>query len=186
MNILLFHGKDADPTMKWYPWFIESMREIGIDCIAPALPNTADPLLSEWVASINAIQPTEESVLIGHSRGGVAILRWLETLAEGRKVKAVILIATNSGYNEKISSTENSKSFFSEHGYDFTKIKQHCDTFIVFHSRDDLRVPFEAGEENAQGLDAEFLQFDGRGHFGKMIHDIPELIDEIKKLMPRP
>ncbi len=182
MKVVLLHGKDTDPSQKWYPWFIKEVRSLSTECVAPVLPHPGDPILSDWLDEITATHPDDQTILVGHSRGGVAILRWLEKLAPGKKVYAVILIATNSGYTEKVSASENSTTFFSERGYDFEKIKTHCDTFIVFHSRDDATVPFEAGGENAKGLEAKFLEFDGRGHFGRTVKDIPELIEEIKKL----
>ncbi len=182
MNVILLHGKDTDPSKKWYPWFITEVTKCGLECIAPTLPKADDPLLGEWIAEINKTQPDEQTILVGHSRGGVAILRWLEALPVGIKVKAVMLVATNSGHTEKMSTSENSKTFFSDAGYDFKKIKTHCDRFVVFHSRDDATVPFAAGEENAKGLNATFHQFDGLGHLGSTVSSIPELLDEIKQV----
>lgn len=40
-------------------------------------------------------------------------------------------------------TTENSNGFYTESGYDFGKIKKHCDDFVVFHSEDDQWVPFQ-------------------------------------------
>lgn len=91
----------------------------------------------------------------------------------------VVLIATNSGNSAKRNKTENNQGFFTETGYDFKKIKSHCDNFVVFHSRDDQWVPFEAEEENAQGLNAKFLKFDNKRHFGAEIDKIPELLNEV-------
>ncbi|MCP6720423.1 MAG: alpha/beta hydrolase [Patescibacteria group bacterium] len=180
MKIVLMHGKDTDPSKKWYPWFAEEVKKRNMEILAPELPKPEDPEIGEWLAELDKTRPDEDTILVGHSRGGVAILRWLEKLPEGKRVRKVILIGTNSGSSEKINRTENNKGFFSEEGYDFEKIKSHCDDFVVFHSRDDQWVPFEAGEENAKGLGAKFLKFEDRGHFGRGVHEIPELIKEIE------
>jgi predicted alpha/beta hydrolase family esterase len=79
-----------------------------------------------------------------------------------------------------MNETENSKRFFTKEGYDFEKIKSHCDNFVVLHSKDDEWVPFDAGKENTKGLNAKFLQFEDRGHFGYKVNSMPELLDEIK------
>ncbi len=63
--------------------------------------------------------------------------------------------------------------------YDFEKIKQHCTDFVVFHSIDDHRAPFEAGEENTKGLDDTFHQFEGKRHFGVASGPLPELVKEV-------
>lgn len=182
MKIVLIHGKDTSPDEKWYPWFIRSVTELGISIVAPSLPKPKDPYLDEWVSELEKIEPNEDTILVGHSRGGVAILRWLEKLEEGKKVKKVILLGTNSGFlKDKAIPSENSNGFYSEGGYDFGNLRRKASEFIVLHSRDDKWVPFEQGEENAKGLGAKFLTFDDRGHFGKGIDEIPELLDEIKQ-----
>jgi predicted alpha/beta hydrolase family esterase len=179
MRVILMHGKGTDPTKKWYPWFAKEVKDLGIDFLAPTLPNSDDPSIDEWVMELEKTKPDQDTILVGHSRGGVAILRWLEKLPINKKVRKVILIASNSGSSAKRNKTENNKGFYTEGGFNFEKIKSHCDNFVIFHSRDDEWVPFEAGEENARGLNAKFLRFDDRGHFGRKVVTIPELLQEI-------
>lgn len=175
------HGKDTDPSQKWYPWFGEEVERMDYEFVAPVLPNASDPVIDEWLAELDKTNPDDETILVGHSRGGVAILRWLERQPADVQVKKVILVATNSGDSAKRNKTENNKGFFTETGYDFEKIKSHCDDFVVLHSKDDKWVPFSAGEENAAGLSARFLQSDEYGHFGRGVDEIPELLEETIK-----
>ncbi len=181
INVILMHGKNTDPTQKWYLWLKNEMQNKGIEFRAPFLPKADDPEIKEWLTELDKTKPNENSILVGHSRGGVAILRWLEIQPKDLKVKKVILIGANSGHSEKINKTENNKGFYTKEGFDFQKIKNHCDKFIVLHSKDDEWVPFSAGEENAKGLDAKFLKFKDRGHFGSKLpkQEIPELLNEI-------
>lgn len=180
MKIILMHGKDTHPSKKWYPWFIQEVQNRGIEIIAPVLPNSADPVMDEWLEELDKAKPDENTILIGHSRGGVAILRWFEKMPEGKKVKKVILIATNSGLEkDKVVKKESNYGFYTKEGYNFEEIKKHCDNFVVMHSKDDPWVPFRDGEENAKGLGAKFLIFDNYAHFGKTVETIPELLDEI-------
>ena len=176
VNVILMHGKTADPSQKWYPWFAEEVRKQRIAFEAPTLPETNDPDCAAWVKELDATNPDEHTILVGHSRGGVAILRWLEGIVAGRRVRKVILVATNSG---RMKDGNSHKGFFSQQGFDFEKIRTHCNDFVVLHSRDDVWVPFEDGDENARSLHARFLTFDDRGHFGKTLRQVPELITEI-------
>ena len=173
-KIILMHGKDTDPDSKWYPWLKQATESRGFNVEIPSLPKADNPVLAEWIDYLDKNKPNDDTVLIGHSRGGVAILRWLERLTDDRKVKKVILVATNRGDQEDKES-----DFYTDGEYNFDQIKKHCDDFVVLHSQDDEWVPFEAGEHNAKMLGAKFLQFEDRGHFGKKISDIPELLDEI-------
>lgn len=179
-RVILMHGKDTSPSEKWYPWLKAALANFGINLEVPVLPEPNVPVLDDWVTELDALEPDENTVLIGHSRGGVAVLRYLERLSEGRKVKKVILIAANSGLlSKRHILNESNHGFYTESGYDFEKIKQHCDEFIVFHSKDDKWVPFEAGVENADGLDADFKVFEDKAHFGKNISKFDELVREI-------
>ena len=87
MKVVLMHGKDVGPNDKWYPWLAEEMKKRDIEYISPILPNPADPKIDEWLTELDETNPDEETVLVGHSRGGVAILRWLEKQSE-KKLRA--------------------------------------------------------------------------------------------------
>lgn len=182
MKVILLHGKNADPTSKWYPWFAKTMQERGIECNIPLLPQSDDPDIEAWKRKIHELHPDEDTVLIGHSRGGVALLRWHEDQPANVRVKKVILIAANSGFlHRRAIPAESNHGFYTKEGYDFAKIRQHCNDFVVLHSKDDQWVPYDNGEENAAGLHAKFLAFENKGHFGKGVDEIPELVKEVLK-----
>lgn len=176
------HGKDTNPSQKWYPWFADEVKSIGYEFVAPVLPKAVNPVMDEWLMELDKTNPNEDTVLVGHSRGGVAIMRWLERQVPEKQVKKVILVATNSGRSkDKAILSESNYGFYTDEGYDFEKIKSHCNDFAVLHSKDDKWVPFSAGEMNATGLAARFLKFENYGHFGKGVSEIPELLEETIK-----
>lgn len=180
MKVILLHGKNVGPQDKWYPWFAKEMASYGIECHIPALPNSADPVMDDWKNEIDKLRPDYDTILIGHSRGGVAVLRWLEDQPEELSVKKVILVAANSGFLSKMAvPSESNYGFYTEEGYDFDRIRRHCDSFVVLHSKDDKWVPYEQGKENAAGLHAKFLSLEDRGHFGTGVDEVPELLAEV-------
>jgi len=180
MRVILIHGKDANPDDKWYPWFKKEIMTKGIEVIIPKLPKANNPIMTEWLSILENLKPDQDTILIGHSRGGVAVLRYLENLPIGTKIKKVILIATNSGLIKHMAiPTESNFGFYTKDGYDFAKIRSHCDNFVVFHSKNDKWVPFAHGQENAKNLNAKFITFDARGHFGINDGIVPGLIEEI-------
>ena len=75
MKVVLIHGKDTNPSEKWYPWFANELKNRGIEIITPTPPNAADPVMDEWLAELDKSSPDVNKILIGHSRGGVAVLR---------------------------------------------------------------------------------------------------------------
>jgi predicted alpha/beta hydrolase family esterase len=182
MKIVLMHGKNTDSDQKWYPWFREEVERMGHTCMIPALPNAADPVMDEWLLELDKTKPDIDTVLVGHSRGGVAILRWLEKEPKETRIKRVILVATNSGSTtDRAIPSESNHGFYTESGFNFEKIKSHCEDIVVLHSKDDAWVPFSDGEKNAKGLSAPLLAFESYGHFGKGVTEIPELIRELNR-----
>ncbi len=180
-RVVLMHGKDATPQDKWYPWLVREMEKRGVHVDVPALPQTHNPVLQGWVDVLKSLHPTANTVLVGHSRGGVAILRYLEQLPDDQKVGKVILVATNYAKTDARHTEESTNGFYTDSGYDWEEIRRHCDEIVVLHSRDDQTVPFENGEIIAKKLGAKFLAFDDRGLFGSTLkkQEIPELIEEI-------
>ncbi len=174
------HGKDATPESKWYPWFREEMITRDHEYVAPILPQTSNPVLAEWIVDLAECQPDGNTVIVAHSRGGVATLRFLESAPADLKIRALILIATNrSEISERSRLDEENNGFYTSSDYDFAKIRSHCDTVYVLHSTDDEWVPYSAGEHIAKGLQAKFLSFDQYGHFGRLARTVPELLEII-------
>ncbi|MBR9701926.1 hypothetical protein GOV13_03310 [Candidatus Pacearchaeota archaeon] len=76
---------------------------------------------------------------------------------------------------------KDTKGFYERGYYNFKKIKSHCNNFVVIHSKDDPWVPFSAGEENAKGLNAKFKIYENKKHFGKILNEVPEILEEVLK-----
>jgi uncharacterized protein len=176
-RIILLHGKDKCPTDIWYQSFKQDCVEAGMVCDIPELPGGEVPVLSEWLAVLDSMKPDEDTILVGHSRGGMAILRWLET--PDRKIRRVILVAANSA-----NIKDRAKGDFYTGPYDFATIRSNCKDFVVLQSKDDQWVPYQAGLENADGLQAKLIIFEDMGHFtrksdGSPMTEFPELAKEI-------
>ena len=179
-RVIFMHGKDKDSSSAWYPWFGKEVERRGLEFVAPCLPKTHNPVLTEWLSELDKINPREDDILVGHSRGGMAIMRWLERCSKGRRVGKVVLLAANNPDIKEKNQKKNTFGFYESGSYDFKKIKSHCDNFVVFHSRDDPWVYFESGELNTEGTGGRFRIFEERFHFGANFKNVPELLEEIE------
>lgn len=180
MNVVVLHGKDTNPDEKWYPWLKQELQKNGIKVDIPKLPSSQDPVMSDWKKVVDKLDINQDTVLVDHSRGGVLLMRWLENREFGFRIKKAILVATNSGDINNIAiPSESNHGFYTDNGYDFEKIKTHCDDFVVIHSQDDEWVPYNAGIENSKGLQAPLVTFTNKGHFGRHTPTVPEILEQI-------
>lgn len=93
---VLAHCWTGSPASGWYPAIAGRLRGLGLEVTAPALPDTDDPDPDAWVSALDAaIGSTDDVMLIGHSLGALALLRWL--IASRRPVAAVALVAPPIG-----------------------------------------------------------------------------------------
>lgn len=164
-RVIIIHGWESAPDEHWYQEEKIKLEGMGYEVAVPAMPNSAHPVKDEWVEAITDFNPNEESVLIGHSLGAPAILRYLEKT--DKKVGKVFLIAgfaKDLGFNE----TQN----FVIDPFDWETIKKNADEFIVLNQVKDPWVPFAIGEEMAINLDVEIVRVVGNNHFDTMDLDL--------------
>lgn len=87
------------PESDFYPWLTGKLRESPQAVTAVrtlAMPQPERPTIDAWVSTLGeALGPTPApgTVLLGHSVGCQAVLRYLATLPPGSKVDGVLLVA---------------------------------------------------------------------------------------------
>ncbi len=176
-NAVVVHGQMSSPKTGWRPWLVERLESGGIKAVAPEFPSTQNNKLQDWTEVFDKQKIDENTVLVGHSRGAMAILRWLEKAPLDTRVGKVVLVAPNHHFQPE---RKDSDKFYSQ-PLDFEKLKVQCHDYTVIHSRDDDQAPYEAGVEITEGLGAQLISLDGRGHFGKEESPtVPEILEAIK------
>lgn len=185
MNVFIFHGTEGHPKENWFPWMKEKLEAKGHKVFIPQFPSPPEVPASviEWFEVLKDYEDKidENSILIGHSLGGVFTLRILEKLKH--KVKAVALTGTPIGIEPLFNYKRDSS--FSGFDFDWNSIKEKSDNFIVFHSDDDPYVSLENGKQLAENLGIELSFVPNAGHFNKKAGYIkfPELWKELEPLL---
>jgi len=167
-RVFVIHGWGGSPQRDWMPWVKSALDKRGFEVHVPQMPDTDNPIIESWVAHLakEIREIDENAIFIGHSIGCQTILRYLESLPEGKKCKKVILIAPwmtlmNLKEEEKPIATP-----WEETSIDFGKVKTKAEKFIAVFSDDDPVVP---SEENTkvfkEKLGAEIITKHKMGHF---------------------
>ena len=184
MLIMLVPGnQDSDVySENWYPWIAEQLRNLGLKFIAKNMPDANLARKEYWLPFIERqLGSDKDSILIGHSSGAVAALRFAET----HKLRGIVLVSAS--YTDIGDEREKASHYFDE-PWQWDKIKKNVKWIIQFHSLNDLYIPIEEARYIAKQLGTEYHEYRNQGHFssdaGKK--EFPELLVFLKKRLRLP
>lgn len=164
-NAFIFHGTEGYPEENWFPWLKKKLEERGYEVFVPQFPTPKDQSLGAWLKVFDQYQEdlNEDSIIAGHSLGGIFLLKLLEKLK--KPIKVACFVGTPIGVKPILNYDRDSS--FSGFNFDWKNIKNKSKNFIVFQSDNDPYVSLGNGEQLAQELGVELNMIPGAGHFNK-------------------
>ncbi len=161
---IIIHGYTGHPEKNWFPWLKRELETKGFEVSVPAMPHANAPQLSEWLPTLQSVisEPDEETYLIGHSLGGITILRYLETMKENQKIGGALLVA---GFSRPIHFTELNNFFGTP--LDYEKCRRSARSIVCINSDNDEHVPLEDGEIMRDKLSAKLIVVPNAGHLNQ-------------------
>lgn len=164
----------------WYGHVHDELTRLGIPCICEDFPDPNRARRDKWIPFIRSKAKETDVILVGHSSGAQAALRYTEQYPV---VGAILVAATYSDlgdagerasgyYPQKISNGEETNA------YDFKAMKENCAIWYQFHSDDDPFIPLYEAEKirDGLGLTDTYRMLRGRSHF---FEPFPELLEVI-------
>lgn len=184
MNFLILHGTGADHTSNWFPWLKAELEKLGHEVWVPDLPDADRPNIQKYNdLLLHQGWDFNNSVIIGHSSGSVAILGLLQALPAGTKINTAILVGAFTKRLSESPSWEMLRELFDEE-FDYDEIKSKATRFIFVHSGDDPYCPIEDARTLCKDLDGKFVELDSMGHFSESLDPrfdkLPELLEIIE------
>ena len=151
-NAFLFHGTEGYPEENWFPWLKQELEKLGYKVYVPHFPSPPiiPAKIAEWFDVLEKYEQhiNKDTILIGHSLGGIFTLRLLEKLEH--PVKAAIFVSTPIGVRPILNyDRDNSFSGFS---FDWNTITKKAKYFLAFQSDDDPYVSLGNGEQLTKHL----------------------------------
>ena len=181
-RVFIVHGWEGSPSINWFPWLTSELERREIEVVVPQMPDTMNPTQAAWVEHLASLVgiTTEETYFVGHSLGGITILRYIESLNEGTKVGGILLTASfpeSIGYKEL-------ESFFQT-PLDYEKISRITNRIISIQSDNDPFVPTIMGELLRDNLSAKLIIIKDGGHFNTSSGylEFPEVLSEIESMI---
>ncbi len=160
-----------------YGWKSRLALELGknFEVLSPRMPNKQNAKYKEWKIWFERMIPFLKNgvVFVGHSLGGLFLVKYLSENQLPRKISALFLIAAPYGDTKDIAEFK-IKS-------DLQKVWAQCQNIHIFQSLDDPIVPASEAEGYQKAWpDARLHIYKNRGHFNQ--EKFPELVKEIRKL----
>jgi len=161
-NAFIFHGTAGSPEGNWFPWLKRELEAHGIPTTVPRFPTPDGESLEAWFRVLDSQEAKigPHSLLIGHSKGGIFLLKVLERLKE--PVETAVFVSAPVGVKPILYYDVDKK--FSNFDFDWTKIRNKAGQFIVFHSDNDPYVSLANGQQLAKELGVDLTFIPNAGH----------------------
>lgn len=162
----------GSPEKDYYPWLRSELAALPLfdEVLSPEMPDPGTPTIAAWTGRIREVVGTDpetlaQTVLLGHSVGCQAVLRFLASLPEGTRVAGVVNVAGWFAVDKPWDSIRP----WMDIPLDDAAIRARASKIIVLLSDND---PFTADHaQNSQAwkdrLGAEVVFVPGRRHFNE-------------------
>lgn len=156
MKYVLLHGSGGGPDM-WLPWLEKELKSQGHEVWMPTIPNSDPPDTEKQLKYVQESgEITPGCIMVAHSSGCRLVLRILEE--SNTHINQAILVAGS----------------YRQMEFNYEKIKQNCDNFVLFASDDD---PWGCDDRVTrpyfEQLGGTMVVVKGGGHFGSNTYQKP-------------
>lgn len=142
------------------------------------MPDPEIAHMNIWLPYIkNELQADENTIIIGHSSGAVAAMRYLE---HNKLLGAVLIGACHTDLGLE---SEKEAGYYTD-PWQWESIKANAKWLIQFASTDDPYVMIDEARYIQKQTNSEYHEFADRGHFGDELlptKEFPELVEEVRK-----
>ena len=183
-DVLIFHGTAGNPNRNWFPWLKDKLEEKGYRVAVPKFPTPEGESLTSWLKVLQNYNKLigEETIIIGHSKGGLFGLRVFEKLQ--KPVYATFLVSAPVGIKPILYYKEDA-AFSNGFEFDWDTIQNNSKHFTVYHSDTDPYVCLDNGKELAKKLGVTLQFIPNAGHlnaksgyikFDRLLKDIEAVL----------
>ena len=156
----------------WLPWLEHELTSLGLVVVNRTFPDNVTARAEVWLPFLEELGADEHTILVGHSSGAVAAMRYAET----HRLLGSVLVGTN--YTDLGDSLEAASGYYQS-PWQWQRIREHQEWIAIYHSSDDPHIPVAEPRFIAAQLQCSYFEFEDRGHF--VDRDFPEVLHFIRK-----
>lgn len=168
-------NQGGTPQDNWFPYLKKELEKIDIRVIAKDFPDNVLAREKYWLPHITKLGADENTILIGHSSGAVAAMRY----AEKKRILGSVLVGPC--YTDLGDELEKKSGYYDKE-WNWEKIKNNQEFIMQFAACDDPYIPIKEARAVHKNLKTEYYEFKTGGHFGGDYYKpkFPEIIRALK------
>jgi len=177
IKVIFIHGNGGSTINdNWFPWVKKELEGLGFEVIAKNLPDPIEAKSKIWLPFISSLGADENTIIIGHSSGAVAAMRYAQ---QNRILGSVLVSASHTDLGEE---SEKVSGYF-DNPWDWKQIKDNQKWIVQFASTDDPYIPIKEARYIHEKLGTDYHEYGDQGHFGWNTgkKEFPELVAAIKR-----
>jgi len=185
-KVMIVHGYSASPYDHWFPWFVEKVNAVyGIEVEVLRMPRPEIPQVEAWMQKLHdkIDVPNNETFIIAHSLGCIALLRYLDSIQESFTLGGMILV---SPFDKPLEVFPNLDPFVDTH-IDYAKLSLGIDQKYTIFSDNDMYVPPLISKTLGEKLDSALYEIPRGGHFLGIegFEMFPELYEIFRQMLSK-
>ena len=172
-KVILIHGNGGCTAGDfWYPAVERELSAAGLTVINRTFPDNVKARSRFWLPFLESLGADEGTILIGHSSGAVAAMRYAET----HRVRGSVLVGV---CHTDLGDGGEAASGYYDRPWLWSAIRTNQDWIAVFNSTDDPHIPIAEPRFVAAQLKCSYFECVDRGHFTDTV--LPEVCDVIRR-----
>ena len=159
IKAILIHGNGGCTAADiWLPYLERELTTLGVQVINRTFPDNVKARASYWLPYLEELGADERTILIGHSSGAVAAMRY----AESHRVLGSILVGVC--YTDLGDRLEAASGYYRA-PWQWQRIRDNQQWIAIYNSTDDPHIPIAEARFIAAQLACSYFEFEDRGHF---------------------
>ncbi|MEK6902740.1 MAG: alpha/beta hydrolase [archaeon] len=155
----------------WYLDVKRRLEENGFSVVAKTMPDGYLARKEIWLPFIEKeLENSPNAIIVGHSSGAVAALRYLET----HTLEGVVIVG--ACYTDLGSETERLSNYYSA-PWHWETIKKNAKWIIQYASVDDPFIPIHEAQFIHEKLGTDYHEDTSEGHYGSSHKEKKEFLE---------
>lgn len=172
-KVVIIHGNGGCTNLHfWTPWLKTELEKNNITVVAPTMPDNVEAKASVWLPYMrDVLKCDENTIVIGHSSGAVAAMRY----AEKYPLWGSVLVG--ACYTDLGFASERLAGYYAA-PWQWEAIKKNQQWIVQLASSDDPYIPIQEAQHIHKQLDTDYYEYADQGHF--MNKTLPDLVAVLK------